>query len=221
MRGVVHRVHEAERAGVAGQRGRVGNIGDRTQRVGCRPDSDQPGAGRDGGLQRRPVELAALRQEGNHAQGDAALPGQRAPGRDIGVVVQLGDDDLVARPPGTSQRPPEMEGERRHVRPKGDIVRRRAQEVGQGAPGPRQHGVGLFAAGIAPVGVRIVVVEVVHHGVADRGGHLSPARSIEVGDRLSPVLTVKRGKSRSNGPDFGELGRGGGRGSRHGNAPVC
>ena len=54
--------------------------------------------------------------------------------------------------------------------------------------------VGLFARGVAPVRVRVVVQEVLGHGVGHDAGHLRAAGSIEVGDAGAAVHPIQRWK---------------------------
>ena len=99
MRGVVNRVHENERADGVRQFRRLGHVGDRADGVRSCTDRDQLGAPIDGALQRPPVQQPRLAGEGNRAERDAAFPGQRAPRRDVGVMIQLGHHHLVAEAP--------------------------------------------------------------------------------------------------------------------------
>ena len=59
------------------------------------------------------------------------LPSEGRPRRDVGVVVELGDHDLVARPPAPPQRPRQMEGERSHVCAEDDFGGCSTEEVGE------------------------------------------------------------------------------------------
>ena len=70
-----------------------------------------------------PIELARFGNHLNHADRAAAFLLERAPGRDVRVMIQLGDDDLVARFVAAAERAREMEGERGHVRAEDDLVR--------------------------------------------------------------------------------------------------
>ena len=52
-----------------------------------------------------PIKLAGLRDHADLEDGDAPFALERAPGVDIGVMVQLGDDDRIACPELTSRVP--------------------------------------------------------------------------------------------------------------------
>ena len=63
--------------------------------------------------------------------------------------------------------------------------------------------------GYAPVGVGVVVVEVIRHRLHDDARHLGSAGAIEIGDVVSPVLPVEGEKLGSNlggGEGHGNLG---------------
>ncbi len=67
----------------------------------------------------------------------------------------------------------------------------------------------LFAGRIPPVGVGVVVVEVIRHRLHDDARHLGSAGAIEIGDVVSPVLPVEGEKLGSNlggGEGHGNLG---------------
>ena len=73
-------------------------------------------------------------------------PSKRLPGIDVGVVVELGHDDLVARAPGAPEGARQVIGERRHVLAERDLGRAAVQEVGQGLARAFEGGVGLDRA---------------------------------------------------------------------------
>ena len=54
--------------------------------------------------------------------GDAALLLKRAPWRDVGVMIQLGNDNFVAPLVTAAKGPREMKRERRHIRAEGDFA---------------------------------------------------------------------------------------------------
>ena len=88
-------------------------------------------AGVDLALEVVPVERARLGLHTHDVNLDAALAFERLPRRDVGVVVELRDDDLVAGLERAAERARDVEGERRRVRAEDYLVGRRAEEVGQ------------------------------------------------------------------------------------------
>ena len=131
--------------------------------------------------------------------GQTSLPFEGLPRGDVGVVVQLGYDDLVSRTPPPPQRAGQMEGQGGHVGPKRDFLGLSVQEIGQGSPSRRDHAVGLDAAGVGPVGVGVVMVEVVRHRLYHRPRGLSPPGSVEIGHRLPGHLA---GEGRKVSPNL-------------------
>ena len=79
-----------------------------------------------------PIELAGLRNHPDLKDGDAPLALEGAPGIDVGVMVELGDDDRVAVPERSSQGPGQVERERGHVETEGDLGGRGVEKIGEG-----------------------------------------------------------------------------------------
>jgi hypothetical protein len=119
------------------------------------------------------------------------------------VVIELGDHDPVARPPASSQTARQMERECRHVGAEGNFPGSRAQEVGHGRASAGNERVGFLARGVGPMSIRVVVVEVVRHGIYDRPGNLGASRPVEIGHRMTTVPSLE---SRKSGAKQGKLG---------------
>jgi hypothetical protein len=132
VRGVMHGIDEHEGADVVGQAGSIGHVVDRAQGVRSRPDRQQPRAARDLPPEVVSVELTRLRDHSGDPHGDAPLAGQLPPGIDVGVMVELGYDDLVAGAEPPPQRARQVERQGRHVRPEGDLRGRGVEEIGEG-----------------------------------------------------------------------------------------
>ena len=62
----------------------------------------------------------------------------------------------------------------------------------------RRDSVGLLARGIAPSRLRVVVQEIVGHGIGDGLGHLRAAGTIEVGHGVATVAPLEGGKLPAN-----------------------
>ena len=105
-----------------------------------------------------PVELAGFWNHRHLKNRDAALALECPPGIDVGVMIQLGDDDRVTRPKSTPQGSCQVERQRRSCWgrrqfPQALAFRKVASDL------PRfQHGrVGLGTTRKRPVGVGVVV----------------------------------------------------------------
>ena len=195
VRGVVDGVDEHERAGGVGELGRAAHVVDRPERVRRGADREElrPRSERRGEVLH--VELAGLGVEAHGPDLEAALARDAAPGIDVGVVVELGDHDLVARGPALAQRAPEVERERRHVGAERDLGGPAAQEVGERLARGRERGVGLDARRVRPVRVGVVVEQVVADGLHDGSRHLRPAGPVEVGDGRVVVTPLEGGEA--------------------------
>jgi hypothetical protein len=198
VRREVHRIDVAERAGRVGKASRRGDVADRPERVRCGANRQQPRARRERRLECSPLELPCRHVERNRTDDESRVARHLPPRVDIRVVIELGDDDLVARLPGAGQGARQVEGERGHVGAKGNLVGRRAEEVAEGGARRGEHRVGFFAGRVRPVRVGVVVQEVVAHGVGNRRRHLRAAGAIEVGHRQTVVGALHGRKQRPN-----------------------
>ena len=91
-----------------------------------------------------------------------------------------------------------MKGQRRHVGAEDDFRRRRVEEIGQHVPRRVNDNVGFLARRISPVRVRVVVKKIIVHRFDNHPRHLSPARSVEISDRVTVMNARERGKLLSN-----------------------
>ena len=200
---VVHGVHEDERTVAVRQLHRGRNVVDRAEGVRGGADGEEPGPRSEGVRKAVEVERARGGIHRHRADGQAALPLQGAPGIHVGVVVELGDDDLVPFAPAPAEGARQVEGQRRHVRAEGDLARRRVQEIGQRRARRGESRVGLEARGVAPVGVGVVVEQIVGHGIDHLARDLGPTRPVEIGDREPGVLALEGGEAAADRVDGG------------------
>ena len=103
--------------------------------------------------------------------------------------------------PGPSRRPKalrQVERQRGHVGPEGDLGGRGVEKVGQGLPRLRQGRVGLGAGRESPVRVRIVVNKIIGHRLDHGPGDLCPARPVEVGHAMTVMNALERGEGRAD-----------------------
>jgi hypothetical protein len=142
-------------------------------------------------------------------QRDASFACQGLPRRDVGVVVEFGDDDFISLAPRTPQRTGDMKRERCHVAAEGDFRRRGAQKIRERHASRVERLIGFEAAWKMPVRVRVVMHQVVGHRVDDALRHLSAARAVEIRDGLAFVDAPQRRKRSPYGVDWrnGSSGR--------------
>jgi hypothetical protein len=84
-------------------------------------------------LERLDIERR-LRRDRGVAHDEPMVGGDPQPRRDVGIVVEVGDHDLVARLERARDSVREQEVERRHVGAERDLLRRAAGQVGRRAP---------------------------------------------------------------------------------------
>ena len=207
VRRIVHGIDERKGLGLACHGDGPGHVVDRSQRIGRRPDRQQLDAMvAQTAVQVVPIELAGLRDHPNLEDRDAPLALECPPGIDIGVMVELGDDDRIAWPQPSPEGPRQMKRQCRHVEPKADLGRRGIEKVRHGLPRIRECSVGFGAGGKPPVRVGIVMNKIIDHGLDDRRGDLRPAWSVEVGGRMTMMDALECGEVRAD-----QVGRGNGR----------
>ena len=116
------------------------------------------------------------------------------PGRDVPVVVEAGDEDLVPGAQRAPERAGEHEVERRHVLAEDRLVGRAAEERRRGDVGEVEERVAAHARGerAAEVGVRLAQVagDRVDHGIRA----LRPAGPVEEGGRRPGARRSGRGR---------------------------
>ncbi len=182
---VVHGVYDAERAGVACERDGSRDVVHGAHGVRRVADGDHLGlAGLHELLERAPVEAARLEVDGRLTDDRAAL-GQPLPGSAVGLVIELGDQHLVAGADVAGDRIAEQEAERGHVGAEADLLPVAAEEVGAGFVRSLDDGVGLFRGHERAVDVAVVIRQVVDDGVEHTLRRLCAARAVEVGGWLA------------------------------------
>ncbi len=151
--------------------------------------------GRERGGEGLHVERHAVGRKRHRPDRQAEIVGRMPPRVDVAVVIELGHHDLVARAPLSRERPRDMERDGRHVLAEAHPLRARGVEEGRvHPPGIEQERVGLLAARVHPVGVGVVVDQVLADRVDDRRGHLGAAGAVEVGHRVAVVHAAKGGE---------------------------
>ena len=194
VRREVDRIDEAQGAGIVRKAGGGGDVGDRAEDVRRGADGQELRPRRERALERVPLQLAGRGGHRHGANRQASIARDRAPRIDVAVMIQLGDDHLVARLPVARQGPAQVKRQRRHVRAEGHLFGRRAEKISQRTARVRDRGVRLLARGVGPVRVRVVMEEVVAHPVDDDGRDLGAAWPVEVGHGMAAVLAAERGK---------------------------
>ncbi len=202
VRRVVDGVDPRERAHLVGQGRHALDVHERPERVGRPREGDD--ARPFGEALREVVQVEpALRVDSDEPDREVEIVRQLEPGRDVGVVIDSGHEDLVARAELPADRAGEREVQRRHVRAEHDLLRLAAQEGGRGVPRLVDHRVGAPAGLEEAAGVRVRLAQVARR--SPRSPRPAPAsrrarrrtRSAPREPRNGPARPRRRASSRS------------------------
>jgi hypothetical protein len=131
--------------------------------------------------------LSLIRQHLRHADTHAAFIRERLPRGNVGMMIEFGDNDLVARLKLTTERTREMKRERRHVCAERDLVRGGVEEVCESLSRCVNQRIGFRARRIRPMRVGVMAVEIIRDGFDHGARNLCAARPVEVGDGVTVV----------------------------------
>ena len=157
------------------------DVRDRPERVRRAGHGDPAGARPDpldDRVDRQPAGLAVERGE-HHRR--AGVVGGEPPRRDVGVVLEPGADDLVARPERAPDAPGERQGERRHVGPNTMPPGSAPSSFATARARRRHHRPGGHARREPPAAVRVgAALRGSRASRVDRGvDHLGAGRTVE------------------------------------------
>ena len=122
---------------------------------------------------------------------------QGAPWCYVGIVVERGDDDFVARLKIAANRAGERECERGHIRAEVDFVGRAAKKIGHRRMSRREHRIAAAAGGERAARVRVRLLVVVAHGVDHALGNLRSGGPVQERGRLAVHGLLQRRKLRA------------------------
>jgi hypothetical protein len=181
VRRVVHPVRPCERARVVRELRDAARVGDRPDRVRGQREGDDTRPVGEQRRQRVDVERRVGVVDRRALDDEAVILGDAQPRRDVRVVVEVGDDDLVAGLRRARDGVRELEVQRRHVRAERDLLRRAAGQLGGGAPclGDELDRVERCRERTAVVGG--AAAQVPGHRLDDLLGRLRAARPVEEG----------------------------------------
>jgi hypothetical protein len=145
------------------------------------------------------VQGAVVRPDPHPPHRNAPVLLEGEPRRDVGVVVQARDHDLVTGSQGPPDRSAHGEGHGRHVLAEGDLVRSGgSEEVGRGGMRLGQDRVTFLAGRECPGVIRVRPLHISGHGIDRSTGDLRSARAVEV---AVSVAVVPAGEGGELGPD--------------------
>jgi hypothetical protein len=201
VRHVLNRIHKDKGARVVGKPGQQGDIGDRADRVGRMGDRDQT---RFAGTQRRLEAFEIECRVGGvniDRPDDRPLSREIGPWRHVGIVVQIGDHDLIAGTKCLPERAGKMKRQGGHAGAKEDCRRvvGNADQVRDRLPGIGDNGIRALTGAKRPADIGIAVRVVAGHRIDHTLRHLCPAGVVEE-DRS--WLQAKGRELRTQGSQF-------------------
>src|SRR5882724_740208 len=134
---------------------------------------------------------------GNHSDGlhgHATLFCQPPPGVDVRVMIEFRHNQFVTWTKLRTQRSAEMICESCHVGAEGNLVAGGVEEFCADFPRMFERCVSFFAGRVSPVGVRIVVIEIVAHLFDHLPGYLGASWTVKVGDVPAVMYSLERWK---------------------------
>ena len=131
-------------------------------------------------------------------QGHAALLHQCLPGRDVRVMFEYRDDDLIAGSERPAESTRQVIDHRRRVRTKNDFISGSVEEIGKRVARAFDNRVGLMTRRIFPVSVRVVIQQIVGDRIDDYLRCLGSARRVKICGPVSVVLPPERRKLGAN-----------------------
>src|SRR5690348_3011515 len=96
-----------------------------------------------------------------HLANDYAAIFEGAPRRDVGIVIESGDDNLIARLQIAADATRERKGERGHVGPKENFGGIAIEKISHGFAGAGDHCIGAATGGKCAAGIGIGIFEIV------------------------------------------------------------
>ena len=200
VRPVVDRVGPGERTGRMRQLDDPRDVGHRADRV--RRDRERDDLRPVGQL---PLEVREVEREVvvhlDEADDDAEVVLELEPRRHVGVVVELRDEDLVARRERASERAREQEVERGHALPERDLVGVAAEPAAGRRACTLDQLLRADARLVGRADVRVVLAEVGRDRVDHLVRALRSAWRVEKGERA-----IERREPRPHGPTSSSVG---------------
>lgn len=215
VRSIVNGVDKHERANGVSELRDFGDGIDGADGVGGVTDGDEFGFRCDFLAQVVEIKRAVGSVDIGLANDDAFFL-ERAPGRDVGVVIKRGDDDFISRFQIARDGARKRERDRRHVLAEDDFVFVAVKEVGHRGARGRDDRVVAAAGFEGTVGVGVSGEEIILHGLHDLLGDLRAGRAVEECGLVAVDLEIERGELLTHPRDIERVAVDGGFGSGSG-----
>ena len=179
VRAVVDGIHPGERSGLVREIDHGADVGSRPHRVGRGREGDHAGAVAQ---LRRAARSRSSERSSRTSAIRTTTPRSScrwSHGATFAVVIEGGDDDLVAGPELAPERPREEEVERRHARPERDLAGAAAHERGRLRMSELDELIGSLRGGVRRADVGVVLAQVTADGVDHLVRALRATRPVE------------------------------------------
>ena len=181
MRRVVDRVRPGERPGLVRELDDARGVGHRPEGVRCEREGDDPSPVGQLTLEILDVDRRVV-VDLDEADGEVEVMRELEPGRDVPIVVEARDEDLVPARERPPERACEREVERGHVLAEDRLLGAAAEEARGGGVRELDELVAAAAGGERAAEIRVRLAQVGGDRVDHRLRALRPARRVEEGD---------------------------------------
>src|SRR5262245_8055145 len=189
VRRMMHGIEEDQRAGLVSESGNLRNGVARADRVGSAANRHELGLRGELALQVVEVQRAVLAVNADTLNGRPSILRSAHPGGDVGIMIELRDDDFIARHPARGERTAQGERQRRHVGAEDDLGRIvGAYERGQRILGVADGRVAFEARYEWSAVVGVAVEQIIADRIRDRTRHLAAGGTVE--EHPGPTVDV-------------------------------
>jgi hypothetical protein len=160
------------------------DVGEGADCVGCHRERDDARA-----FRKLPLEVFEIERgvvvDVHEADREILVVGELEPRRHVRVVVELGDENLIALPPVASGSARQCERERRHIRAEDRLLGTGAEKLAGRQSCLCHERLGAATRLVRSADVRVRLSEVLGDRVDDLVGNLRAAGPVEEGQRLA------------------------------------
>jgi len=175
---------------------------DRAGQVGRITDGGEASSFREKILPCGVIECSVVGVDGGMADGCSGLFGCEHPGGDVGVVVELCEEDFIAGSPCFCECVCEVHGEGGHIGAEdhtfGVIG---SKKVSERLVGVIEDRIGFASGGKGGAAIAVGEPEIVSNGIGNGIRYLTSGRSIKKGDGASIKCSLQAGEAVTNGFD--------------------
>ena len=190
VRRIMHRVDVGKCPSLVRKPRDLSNVVDRSHRIGGKANGDNLRPATDFAGQVRHVKRAILLVNTRYANYHPLLF-QRLPGCKIRVVIQAGQNNLVARLDLPTQRAAHRERQRSHIHTERDLIPVAPEKIRHRLPSLQEHGIGPPRRFVVAAAVCVVPRQIAADSVNHPLRNLRPARTVQE-NRWVPIRILEQ-----------------------------